>query len=269
MSDRAVIIVKEAPSRDEYEQRSGNLERNLDLARTNIDVLQQRIIKVEKKIDKVREKKEILDKDNGKFKRAIERSEREGASWDVVESGNRTLKKSQNTSSDKGRKLNELMNEREELTARKRDWKLGKKIFRRSVIGEWSKGKRSVSNIDRSIWGQFGCASGGSQEYLTQGHSRRGTGAATDDAAEVVNEDSPKIPEKDQPETEKGEAQRSNTEESDSDTDESESDESDDDEPEQKMVRRVEFKDNPLTRQLQEKEPCQKDSQEFKEEKVA
>ncbi|KAG7405590.1 hypothetical protein Forpe1208_v014799 [Fusarium oxysporum f. sp. rapae] len=82
MSDRAVIIVEEAPSCDEYEQRSGNLERNLDLARKNIDVLQQRIIKVEKKIDKVREKKEILDKDNRKFKRAIERSEREGASWD-------------------------------------------------------------------------------------------------------------------------------------------------------------------------------------------
>ncbi|KAH7154446.1 hypothetical protein DER46DRAFT_578283 [Fusarium sp. MPI-SDFR-AT-0072] len=126
MSDRAVIIVEEAPSRDEYEQRSGNLERNLDLARTNIDVLQQRIIKVEKKIDKVREKKEILDKDNEKFKRAIERSEREGASWDVVGSGNRTLKKSQNTSSDKGRRLNELMNEREELMARKRDWKTWK-----------------------------------------------------------------------------------------------------------------------------------------------
>ncbi|KAF5655401.1 hypothetical protein F25303_622 [Fusarium sp. NRRL 25303] len=71
MSDRAILMVEEDPSRDENEQRSRKLKRDLNRARKNIDELQRKIINTEKEIDEVSRAKETLEENNKKFESVI------------------------------------------------------------------------------------------------------------------------------------------------------------------------------------------------------
>jgi hypothetical protein len=142
MSDREITIVEEAPPRDEYEQRSGNLERNLDLARKNIEDIQKTIIEVEKEIDILWGTKENLDKKNKKLKLVIKKSKREGASHKALKSGRRRWESGKTKSSDSGELLNKLEDEREELIMNKmawEDWKedLEKERRRRMEYEAW------------------------------------------------------------------------------------------------------------------------------------
>ncbi|KAI1032569.1 hypothetical protein LB503_012712 [Fusarium chuoi] len=121
MYDRAVIIVEEDPSRDEHEQRSRKLKRDLNRARKNIDELQRKIINTEKEIDEVSRAKETLEENNKKFESVI-RQKGGGSSRKAVQSGTRQLRSSENTSADRGLKLNRLKDKRHELEVTKRKW---------------------------------------------------------------------------------------------------------------------------------------------------
>ncbi|RKK79424.1 hypothetical protein BFJ69_g4852 [Fusarium oxysporum] len=159
MSDRAITIVEEAPSRDEYEQRSGNLERNLDLTRKNIEDIRKTIIEVEKEIDILWGTKENLDKKNKKLKLVIKKSKREAASHKALKSGRRRLESGKTKSSDSGELLNKLEDEREELIMNKmawEDWKedLEKERRRRMEYEAWMREeeRRNYEDWKKSIY---------------------------------------------------------------------------------------------------------------------
>ncbi|CVK95103.1 uncharacterized protein FMAN_13315 [Fusarium mangiferae] len=140
MSDRAIIIVEEDPSRDEHEQRSRKLKKDLNRARKNINELQRKIINTEKEIDEVSRAKETLEEKNKKFESVI-RQKGGGSSRKAVQSGTRQLRSSENTSADRGLKLNRLKDKRHGLEVMKMGWETWRKNVeeecrRRAIFGD-------------------------------------------------------------------------------------------------------------------------------------
>ncbi|CVL08221.1 hypothetical protein FPRO06_12688 [Fusarium proliferatum] len=123
MSDQRVIIVEVTPPREEHDEQHF-LEKEIDLAESKIERLQDKKDRLNERIGKLDHKTKSLTKSNERFEEVLDRSQQEGASRRVLETGLESLKQSRETCLENEKTLLELDLEALGILKKIREWEV-------------------------------------------------------------------------------------------------------------------------------------------------
>ncbi|SCO09012.1 uncharacterized protein FFNC_15086 [Fusarium fujikuroi] len=123
MSDQRVIIVEVTPPREEHDAQHF-LQKEIDLAESKIDRLQDKKDRLNERIGKLDHKTKSLTKSNERFEEVLDRSQQEGASRRVLETGLESLKQSRETCLENEKTLLKLNLETLGLLKKIREWEV-------------------------------------------------------------------------------------------------------------------------------------------------